>query len=186
MCPVPAPTDNRGRGPRPALVALGLGSNLGDRLEHIDFARGALGAVLTDLRCSRIYETRPLHVADQPLYLNACCSGRTSLSAHDLLAAFKAIERAAGREEGARYGPRSLDLDILLLGDDVIDEPCLRVPHPRMHERAFVLVPLLELLPEWEHPVLGRTVAQLTAGVSQDGVRLFEPGTRDEPSQGRP
>jgi len=156
------------------VVALGLGSNLGDRLAQLRFAAVELLESLGDLRFSSIFETEPVHVTDQPDFLNACCTGRTSLSPRALLRALQTTERAAGREDGERYGPRTLDLDLLLYDDTVIDEPGLRVPHPRMHERAFVLVPLLELLPEWRHPVLGLTVSELAAVTTSDVVRVGE------------
>jgi len=156
------------------VVALGLGSNLGDRLARLRFAAVELKDFLGDLRFSSVFETDPVHVTDQPDFLNACCTGRTSLSARALLRALQTIERAAGREDGERYGPRTLDLDLLLYDNSVIDEPGLRVPHPRMHERTFVLVPLLELLPEWRHPVLGLTVSELAGATTSDVVRVGE------------
>lgn len=175
MCPAPTPTDDRARTLRPALVAVGLGSNLGDRREALQLAVNELKDYVDDFRISAVYETEPLHVVEQPRFLNACCTGRSVLPPRPLLQRLHLIERRAGRERRTRFGPRTLDLDLLLYGDEVIDEPGLRVPHPRMHERAFVLVPLLDILPDWTHPALRRTVAELAASVSRDGVRLFEP-----------
>jgi len=166
---VPGTEDTRG-----TTVAIGLGSNVGDRLARIRFAAGELKALIEEPRLSSLYETEPLHITDQPDFLNACCTGRTALSPRALLQALQAIERAAGRVPGERYGPRSLDLDILLYGHEVIEERGLDVPHPRMPERAFVLVPLLELLPEWRHPTLGRSVSELAGAVSRAGVRPFD------------
>ncbi len=156
-----------------ARVAIGLGSNLGDRLAQIRFAEGELARLTSDVSCSQVFETDPVHVADQPRFLNACCTARTTLSPRELLRELQAIEGIAGREAGKRYGPRTLDLDLLLFGDEVIDERGLRVPHASMHERAFVLVPLLELLPDWNHPILGRSVRELADDVSHEGVRLY-------------
>lgn len=165
------------------VVAIGLGSNLGDRLARLRFAVVEMEKLFGDLRFSSVYETEPLHVTEQADFLNACCSGRTLLSPRALLRALQGIELAAGRDVGTRYGPRTLDLDILLYGDEVIEGRGLRVPHPRMHERGFVLLPLLELLPEWKHPVLGHTVQELAEAVAREGVR---PYTSDDALEVRP
>lgn len=159
-----------GGGPTP--VAIGLGSNRGDRLAALELAVGRLADLLDDLRCSRPYETEPMHLRDQPSFLNMCCVGRTSLRAGVLLGRLQAVEAEAGRRsgEGPRYGPRRLDLDLLLYGEAVVDDPELQVPHPRMTERAFVLVPLSEIAPEWRHPREGRPVGLLADEISSEGV----------------
>jgi 2-amino-4-hydroxy-6-hydroxymethyldihydropteridine diphosphokinase len=124
-----------------------------------------------------VYETEPLGRAEQPRFLNACCVGRTSVPAHEVLERCRALERAAGREPGGpRWGPRRLDIDLLLYGTEAIDRAGLRVPHPRMTERAFVLVPLSEVAGGWRHPTSGRTVAELADRVSREGVEPFGPG----------
>jgi 2-amino-4-hydroxy-6-hydroxymethyldihydropteridine diphosphokinase len=175
--------DGEFAGTRSVPVAIGIGSNLGARLKHLDFARDHLGGLLVDSRFSRIYESEPMHVREQPAFLNACCVGRTRLAAPDLLERLQRLERTRGRTKtGRRYGPRPLDLDILLYGDLVIDSPGLRVPHPRLPERAFVLVPLAELAPEWVHPERGQTVGELAAGVSSTGVSMHQPSTVDQPA----
>jgi 2-amino-4-hydroxy-6-hydroxymethyldihydropteridine diphosphokinase len=140
-----------------------------------------LAELLFELRCSRVYETEPLHLKNQPDYLNACCTGRTELPPVDLLARLHDLERARGRRRGLRFGPRPLDLDVLLYGDRVIDDPELQVPHPRMHERGFVLVPLRELMPAWRHPILGRTVSELAATMSTGEVTPYEPDPGGQP-----
>lgn len=175
--PPPAMSDAGGeRTEVPTPVALGLGSNLGDRLGSLRFARRELGRWLQGLCCSGVYETEPLGRADQPRFLNACCVGRTSLPAKEVLDRCRALERTAGREPGApRWGPRRLDIDLLLYGTEVIDRAGLRVPHPRMAGRAFVLVPLSEVAGEWRHPTSGRTVAELADRISREGVEAFGP-----------
>ena len=159
----------------PVPVAIGLGSNLGDRLAALRAGFGALSTLLSDIRASRVFETVPLHLRDQPAFLNACVTGTTGIEPEDLLRALKEVERGQGRAaDGPRYGPRILDLDLLLYGDGAIWTPELTVPHPRMHERAFVLVPLAELAPNWQHAGLGRTIRELRDGVPDVGVRSTE------------
>lgn len=161
----------------PVRVALGLGSNLGDRAENLRFARREIGRFLEELRCSRVYETEPRHVTDQPPFLNACCVGKTTLAPEELLARCREVERAAGRTRGGeRYGPRVLDVDILLYGGRRVERPGLRIPHPRMMERAFVLVPLSEVAGRWVHPELGATVEELASRVSREGVEPYGTG----------
>jgi 2-amino-4-hydroxy-6-hydroxymethyldihydropteridine diphosphokinase len=156
---------------------IGLGSNLGDRLANLHQAIDALaaGPDIAVLRSSRVYETEPIG-PPQPRYLNAVVEVRTSLPARDVLAACLQVEDEMGRERGERWGPRVIDLDLLTYGDERIDEPGLTVPHPRMHERGFVLIPLLEL--EADPPLPdGRRVADLRLGPeSLAGVRPFAPG----------
>ena len=143
-------------------VAIALGSNLEDRHAHLDFAVFGLGRLLGDLRVSRYYETIPVGANEpQPLYLNAAGVGITRLGARELLEALLAIERERGRERPAMNAPRTLDLDLVLFGSSVIDEPTLKVPHPRFRERRFVLEPLAEIAPGLMDPVTGLSVSQL-------------------------
>lgn len=133
----------------PVSAWIGLGANLGDRLATLRTALSAMGA-LPGTRVqgvSSLYGSAPVD-AGGPDYLNAVAQVQTTLAPHALLAQLQAIEQAAGRERPYRNAPRTLDLDILLYGDEVIDTPTLTVPHPRLHERAFALCPLAELAPE--------------------------------------
>ena len=156
---------------------LGLGSNLGDRLGNLRRAVDLLdGRGVRVLRSSRVYETDPVGGPDQPDYLNAVVEVEASGSARDLLEACRAVEDELGRVRGERWGPRIIDVDVLTFGDQTIDEPDLQVPHPRMHERAFVLIPLLELDADPPLPG-GRRASDLRLG-ALGGVRLHAPPLR--------
>jgi 2-amino-4-hydroxy-6-hydroxymethyldihydropteridine diphosphokinase len=155
---------------------LGLGSNLGDRVAHLRRAVELLGErEVRVVRSSRVYETDPVGGPDQPDYLNAVIEAETDLDADGLLLACLWVEDTMGRIRSERWGPRVIDIDVLTYGREEIDTPDLQVPHPRMHERAFVLVPLLEL--EADPPLPGgRRVDLLRLGPSTlDGVRLHGP-----------
>jgi 2-amino-4-hydroxy-6-hydroxymethyldihydropteridine diphosphokinase len=162
--PNPKPTTRTTRN-SPARVAFGLGSNLGDREAALRRAIARLAEIVTEARSSRFHETKPVPPSGQPLFLNAALSGRCALSARQILAFAQNLEREAGRQPGPRWGPRPLDVDLLVLGDLVLDEPELTLPHPRMRERRFVLEPLAEIAPDLPVPPDGRTIAQLLAGL---------------------
>jgi 2-amino-4-hydroxy-6-hydroxymethyldihydropteridine diphosphokinase len=144
------------------ITAVALGSNLGDRRSHLDFAVSRLRSHIPDLRVSSYYETDPVGVpGPQPPFLNGAAVGSTELSARDLLDALLAIEAERGRERPHPGAARTLDLDLVLYGDCVLDEPGLIVPHPRFRERRFVLEPLAEVAPDLVDPVTGDTVEKL-------------------------
>jgi 2-amino-4-hydroxy-6-hydroxymethyldihydropteridine diphosphokinase len=148
------------------LVYIGLGANLGDREQTIRKALDRLDAnpAVEILRVSSLRETEPVGYADQPRFLNGVAALETTLGPRELLDLMLAVERDLGRtREGPRFGPRPIDLDLLLHGQEVVDEPRLRVPHPRMAERAFVLEPLVELDPALQVPGRGPVQALLAA-----------------------
>jgi 2-amino-4-hydroxy-6-hydroxymethyldihydropteridine diphosphokinase len=143
-------------------VAIALGSNLGDRRGHIEWAFDELRQRLTDFRASAIIETEPVDVPDpQPPYLNAAVTGRTKLEPGPLVEWLMALERERGRERPFPRAPRTLDLDLILYGDRIIQTPDLEIPHPRLRERKFVLQPLNEIAPELTDPVTGKTMGEL-------------------------
>ena len=142
-------------------VAIALGSNEGDRESHLDFAVGRLSAILSSIKVSRWYETDPVGVGPQPLFLNGAAVGRTTISPRELLDTLLTIERERGRERPFAKAPRTLDLDLILFGDRAIDEPGLTVPHPRFRQRQFVLEPLAEIAPDMVDPKTGLTVQEL-------------------------
>ena len=157
-------------------TAISLGSNLGDREAALADAVSVLRRQLHGIRVSSVYQTSPLHFEAQPEFMNACCTGVTRLTPRQLLSQLQDAERAAGRDRsGPRYGPRTLDLDLLLYGDAVLETPELVIPHPRLRERAFVLVPLNEIASDWIVPASrgapAASVAELAAAAGTDGIR---------------
>jgi 2-amino-4-hydroxy-6-hydroxymethyldihydropteridine diphosphokinase len=146
-------------------VAVGLGANLGCAaaavLSAVDLLREADGLELAAV--SPLYRTRPWGERDQPDFVNAVVIVETRLSAPDVLARLQGIERHFGRERTLRWGPRTMDADLLAYGEAVLNSEALSLPHPRLAERGFVLRPLADVWPEWRHPLLGQTAAQLCA-----------------------
>lgn len=144
-------------------VLLSLGSNLGNRLQRLQEACDALtqlqGTVLQQV--SRVYETEALIVEDQPVFLNIAAEIETELAPLELLNAVKAIEHRLGREDGPRWGPRCIDIDLVLWGDTILDDDRLKLPHPDFRIRRFVLAPLAEIAPDAVDPVTGKTITQL-------------------------
>ena len=155
-------------------VYLGLGSNLGDREANLRRALELLGDTISMEKASSLYDTEPWGYQPQPRFLNCVCEGRTSVGPQALLAAIKEVERAIGREPSFANGPRTMDVDILFYSRQVIKEPGLQIPHARLQERAFVLVPLAEIAPALLHPVLNLTVAELLRKLIDDGGNSLE------------
>lgn len=152
--------------------AVALGSNLGDRRAHLDHAAAALRALLTNVSVSAYRETIPVAVlGPQPLYLNAAAVGETALSPRALLDALLAIEAERGRERPHANAPRTLDLDLILFGEVVLEDLELIVPHPRFRERRFVLKPLSEIAPDMRDPVSGRTIGELLLALDMRETR---------------
>ena len=144
------------------LVAVALGSNLGDRRGHLEWALGRLHDILSNLRVSAIIETDPVDVPDaQPRFLNAVAVGETDRPAADLLRHLQEIEAGRGRERTGVRAARTLDLDLILYGGAIIEAPGVHVPHPRFRTRRFVLEPLASLAPDWHDPVTGATIQHL-------------------------
>lgn len=143
------------------MVAIALGSNLGNRRAHLEFAVGRLRTHLLDFRASHFIETAPIGVAPQGDFLNGAATGRAEGTPRQLLETLLAIEAERGRARPHPGAPRTLDLDLILFGDAVVDEPGLAVPHPRFRERRFVLEPLAAIAPDLSDPVTRLTVRQL-------------------------
>ena len=148
-------------------VLLGLGSNLGRRRDHLRRALTALAEGLEITATSPVYETAPMYVTEQPRFLNMVVGGETAMPAAALLAWLKSLEARLGRTASVRFGPRAIDLDILIWGREVVATPTLTIPHPRLAERAFVLRPLADLAPRWVHPVTGRRVDEMLADLRE-------------------
>jgi 2-amino-4-hydroxy-6-hydroxymethyldihydropteridine diphosphokinase len=171
--------------PDTTLIYLSLGSNVGGRAANLNRAIEALcEAGVRVLRCSAIYETEPVDFLDQPWFLNCVVEAETSLAPRPLLAGLQGIEALLGSRKLIPKGPRTIDLDILFYGDAVIHEAGIEIPHPRLAERRFVLVPFAELAPEWRHPVSHKTVAELLAATKDSSiVRLWQPEQGRKSSQ---
>ena len=156
-----------------SIIYIALGTNLGDRLANLRSAIESLAPDVHIIRESTIYETPPWGYTDQPAFLNMVIEAATSLKPRALLTYLKKQEDELGRIESFRYGPRQIDLDILFYDDLVLSEDDLHIPHLRLHERAFVLIPLADLAPELEHPILGQRVHSLLNDVDTSGITPF-------------
>lgn len=155
------------------MVYIALGTNLGDRLANLRDAINALAPDVRVLRESTIYETPPWGYVSQPSFLNMVIEAETSLRPRALLDYLKKREEELGRVKNFRYGPRQIDLDILFYDNLVFEDERLEIPHPRLHERAFVLVPLSDLVPDLVHPVLGKDIKSLLSILDRDEIRPF-------------
>jgi len=149
---------------------IAIGTNLGERLDNLRAAIEALEPEVRVLAKSHVYETSPWGVEDQPAFLNMVVKAETSLEPAALLEYLKQLETALGREESIRWGPRLIDLDILFYDNLIIESPPLVIPHPHLHERAFVLVPLADVGPDVLHPVLGEFVWELLLKANVRGI----------------
>jgi 2-amino-4-hydroxy-6-hydroxymethyldihydropteridine diphosphokinase len=145
----------------PNLVYLSLGSNVGDREAQLRQAQAQLGATGRVLAVSSFYETEPVEFSEQPWFLNCALALETSRTPQQLMSEILTIEQDMGRRRGQKKGPRSIDIDILLFGDQIIDSNELTIPHPAMHQRRFVLEPLAEIALEIQHPELRKTIREL-------------------------
>ena len=155
-----------------ATAYIGLGSNLGDRMTMLRMAIQRLETLGRIAGVSRLYETAPVGYQEQPPFLNAVVALDTALAPADLMSGLLGIERDLGRARSFPNAPRTLDLDLLMVDDVILDTPELTLPHPLLHERAFVLVPLAEMAPELVHPGTGKTIQELLYTLPDQGVEV--------------
>lgn len=147
-------------------IALALGGNLGDRLQVLgDTVRRLSEEFLTEVKVSAVYETPPWGITEQPAFLNLVLTGNSEWKPPAILNFVKTLEREIGRVPAPRNGPRLIDIDLVAYGEQVWQSPEVEAPHPRMHERDFVLVPFCDVWPEWKHPRLNKTARELLAGL---------------------
>lgn len=156
------------------IVYLALGSNLGDRLANLKQAVASLSPQMEVKAKSRVYETPPWGYADQPMFLNQVIRANTYLEFEPLLKHIKRLETALGRQPSFKNGPRLIDLDILFYDELVIETASLVIPHPHVHERGFVLMPLNDIAPDLVHPTLRKTVSEMLAVCDTSGITVYE------------
>lgn len=161
-------------------VYLGMGTNCGDRLANLLAAIAALAPEVLVTRQSPVYSTPPWGYTDQPDFLNLVVEGTTTLTPQALLRTVKSLEKKIGRTATFRWGPREIDVDILLYNQTIVSAGELEIPHPRLHERAFVLVPLSDLTPNLIHPKLGKRVSELLAEIDKSGITPYLPDNQTE------
>jgi 2-amino-4-hydroxy-6-hydroxymethyldihydropteridine diphosphokinase len=154
----------------PQIVYLSLGSNVGDRAAHLQEAQKRLAAAGGVVAVSSVYETEPVEFTEQPWFLNSVVALETGKSPQELMTAILSIEEAMGRRRVQSKGPRSIDIDILLFGDTIMNSTELTIPHPAMHQRRFVLEPLAEIAAEAQHPVLKKTIRELRDALPEGQV----------------
>ncbi|MCX6079520.1 MAG: 2-amino-4-hydroxy-6-hydroxymethyldihydropteridine diphosphokinase [Chloroflexi bacterium] len=156
------------------IIYLALGTNLGERSDNLRAAIAAFAPQIRILTESKIYETEPWGYTDQPAFLNMVVRAETELAPQGLLARLKELEASLGRIPGFRNGPRLIDLDILFYDDISLDTPGLVIPHPRLHERSFVLVPLADVAADFVHPIIARSIREIIETQDLRGVNLFK------------
>ena len=152
------------------IIYLSLGSNLGDRLANLQNAISALPPKIKPLNQSSVYETSPWGYSNQPDFYNQVIKAETQLKPADVLVYIKSLEVSLGRQETFRFGPRLIDLDLLFFDTVILNTPVLTIPHPRITERAFVLVPLAEISPDLIHPGIDKTIQQLKSAIDTSSV----------------
>lgn len=162
-------------------IFLSLGTNLGDRLDNLQRAVAALTPAVHLQATSPIYETLPWGYQDQPLFLNMCLAGATDLTPTALLRRLQNVERQLGRRPGPRWGPRLIDIDILFYEQRLVRTPSLTIPHPGIAQRAFVLIPLADIAPDFVHPQTGRRIADMAQHVDATAVALWSGELRPAP-----
>lgn len=157
-----------------ALVYFSIGTNVGERIENLLEAIKGLRNIIHNIKLSYVYETKPWGYQDQDSFLNICVSGRADIEPENLLKKIKSLEQEIGRDETFKWGPRKIDIDMLFYDDRIVDLDDLKIPHREIEERAFVLIPFMDISPKFVHPVLKRSIQELASEVDSDGVKKFE------------